>query len=57
MIGVVLGMLFGLGVIGGLHGPDLGINAPNFGGSGSFETEGGKVMIDGAEYDGSSITT
>lgn len=44
LIGVVLGMLFGLGVIGGLNGPDLGANAHidgNADGNVNIDTETG----------------
>ena len=34
-------MLFGLGVIGGLNGPDLGVNAPNVSGGANANINGG----------------
>ena len=35
-------MLFGLGVIGGLNGPDLGIHAPGIDGNIDGNIDGGK---------------
>ena len=61
-------MLFGLGVIGGLHGPDLGVNAPHINGphidGGGIDIngpdaaviEGGEYEFGGAKYSSSSVT-
>ena len=68
LAGVVLGMLFGLGVIGGLNKPDLGIHLPSLNAGGGVHINGGgdakinggvgdnEVVIDGATYPKSSIT-
>lgn len=64
LLGVILGMLFGLGVLGGL--PKFGLpgfslpdwKLPGFGGIsiGDLETDGKPVAIDGVDYPADSIT-
>ena len=43
-------MLFGLGVIGGLKGPDLGVNAPNI--NGGVDVNGGADVNGGGKTNG-----
>lgn len=45
-------MLFGLGVIGGLNGPDLGPNAPNVSTNGGANANGGVNTNGGANANG-----
>ena len=57
LLGVILGMLFGLGVIGGLPGFNFGLPSIPIGTSiGDLETDGKPVAVGDIEYPSDSIT-